>query len=493
MYRIHEIKLSLDEPLETIPQKIGQKVKKNDLRIFSWKIVRESVDARKKDRICKVYTVDFSCDKKLNLKEVVEKVQPPGVWRGRGRPVVVGFGPCGIFAALTLAKAGAKPLVLERGKAVNDRVIDVKNYWERGILNEESNVQFGEGGAGTFSDGKLTTGIHSPYIKSVLETLARAGGGEEITYKQKPHIGTDRLQGVVKNLREEIIKLGGEVRFETKVTSLHVVENQVQGVVCNQEEYIKSNYVIFAIGHSARGTVAMLYEKGIEIQPKPYSMGLRMEHDQERINEAQYGESAIAKILGPAEYQISHRCENGRGVYTFCMCPGGEIIMAASEKETIVTNGMSYFRRNGPKANSALLVDVRAEDFPSSHPLAGIEFQRIYEKKAYELGGGKAPQCLWGDFSQSSLRKALPEFVAQAIEEAMPYLGKKIKGFDDPTARMVGVETRSSSPVKMIRHENYQGNVKGFFPGGEGAGYAGGIVSSAIDGIKIAQQIIFYS
>ncbi len=652
MYRIHELKLKIGEDKGVLVKKIEKLI---GIPVKSWKIVRESIDARDKGDIRYVYTVDFEADipdgkaevkaeekvdgkaevkaeekadgkaevkadrkvegkaevkiantgknrkkieglggrpdsfkigrYKVELAPDVSYVYPvPGgkfrldsVAAGGGvraakmplRPVVVGFGPCGMFAALLLAEMGYRPVVLERGKRVEDRVRDVQAFWAGAALNPESNVQFGEGGAGTFSDGKLTTQIKDRRIRKVLEEFSKAGGGEELLYKQKPHIGTDVLRVIVKNIREKIIANGGEIRFESRMSGIRLENSAVSAVEVNGGSgrggyTLDTCVLITAIGHSARDTFRMLYEKGLPMQQKPFSIGVRIEHPQELINKAQYGRQDI----GAADYKLSYHCKNGRGVYTFCMCPGGEVIKAASQEGLTVTNGMSYSARDGRFANSGLLVDVRTSDFASEHPLAGVEFQEKYERLAFENGGGnyELPTTTWGEFrdsyykrnaadksvlargadpadksapmngaaavekadlkqtassnstvdsgkqlmseksvaisqkplisgksvvtSQNPVIASLPEFAAESICEAMPHLGRKLKGFDNPDAVMKAVETRSSSPVRILRDRSFEAEIKGIFPGGEGAGYAGGIMSAACDGLRIAEEII---
>ena len=490
IYRINQIKLKPGQPVSVIPKKIGKKV---GAYVKDWTIRRESIDARKKDNISLVYTVDFECDKELNLPLApeLEYIQvPKGTQPMKHRTVVVGFGPCGIFAALILAQQGYRPIVLERGRAMEQRVKDVEHFWKTGELDEVSNVQFGEGGAGTFSDGKLTTGIKDPRIKHVLETFVEAGADPKILYKQKPHIGTDVLREVVVNIRAKIIELGGEVRFESQVTDLIMENGQIAGVQINGNEVLETNHVIMALGHSSRDTFRMMKERQLPMEQKQFSIGVRIEHPQVWIDKAQYGDPELAKVLGPAEYKLNHHCENGRGVYTFCMCPGGDVVMSTSKKGMTVTNGMSYSARDGEFANSALLVDVRTSDFPSDDVLAGVDFQEKYEKLAYQ--NGNPPKCKWGEFvkGDTAVEKSLPQFAADAMKEAMPFLGRKLKGFDSPEAVMTAVESRSSSPIRIIRDENYQSVVRGLYPAGEGAGYAGGITSAAVDGIKVAEAII---
>lgn len=507
-YRIEQIKLNVGESHEALKKAIKKKLGKKELKIGEVEIVRESVDARRKPDVKLVYTVDFSCDEKLPLKEPVKKEYDLtkvcgniGMTASLKRPVVIGFGPAGMFAGLILAEAGLKPLIVERGQKVDERVRGVEEFWETGRLNTESNVQFGEGGAGTFSDGKLTTGIKDFRISKVLKEFVLAGADEKIRYKQKPHIGTDRLRAVVKNIRIKIGELGGEFMFSSKVSDIDVEGGRLKGIYVEdvsrsgneKRKFIETEYAVIATGHSARDTFRMLYEHGISMEQKPFSIGVRIEHPQEMINEAQYGDGRVADIIGPAEYKLNHRCQNGRGVYTFCMCPGGEVIDSSSEENTAVTNGMSNSARDGRWANSGLLVDVRTEDFSSEDPFAGIEFQRKYEKLAYEMGKGKLPVSYYGSFRESSddpVRKSLPSFAAEAIIEAMPHMGKKLKGFDREDARFTAVETRSSSPVRIYRGETGETDIRGMFPAGEGPGYAGGIMSAAVDGIKVAEKLI---
>lgn len=515
-YRIHQVRLGIDEPKSDLPKKILKKIGNRNLILSDMEIIRESIDARDKKDIHMVYTVDFQVVTRQRPKQYVRIPQgrkigieeapdmryaevSSGGEDMRHRPVIVGFGPCGMFAGLILARRGYRPLIIERGKTVEERVKDVERFWNEGVLNPESNVQFGEGGAGTFSDGKLTTGIKDPRIRKVLEEFVRAGADEDILYRQRPHIGTDVLRTVVKNIREEIIRCGGEVRFQSRFTEVKTKAKNVKAIVVEngetgQTEEIPAENVILSVGHSARDTFRYLCERGVKMQQKPFSIGVRIRHPQEMIDRAQYGET---KGLPPADYKLSYHCSNGRGVYTFCMCPGGEVILASSEEGGIVVNGMSNRARDSGFANSGLLVDVRVEDFGSPHPLAGIEFQEKYEKLAFENGGCvySAPQTTWGQFRERSeeampVIRSLPEFAVESICEAVPRLGEKLKGFDSDEAVITAVETRSSSPVRFARNENMEGTFGGFYPAGEGAGYAGGIMSAACDGIKIAEKII---
>ena len=514
MYRISQIKLALNEPKELIVKKIEKKLS-NNIKIKEYKIVKESIDARDKGDIKFVYTVDFDVDQRQGARKITLKPDPKknlsiapdmsykapehGVRELKHRPVIAGFGPCGIFCALILAQQGYRPIVLERGKCVSERAEDVQNFWAGSALNTESNVQFGEGGAGTFSDGKLTTGIKDPRIHKVLSEFVSAGAPEEILYKNKPHIGTDLLRDVVANIREEIIRLGGEIRFSSKLVGIDAPSGKIKAIkaedVLTGESYtLETENLVLAIGHSARDTFRYAHELGIQMSAKPFSIGVRIEHPQKMVDEAQYGKT---KGLPPAEYKLSHRCENGRGVYTFCMCPGGEVIMSSSQEGGVVTNGMSNHKRDSGTANSGLLVDVRVSDFDGDDALAGVEFQEKYERLAYKNGGGRYafPKTCWsnfrdGDEDAKAVIDSLPSFAVESIKEAMPYLGRKLKGFDDDNAVMKAVETRSSSPVRFFRDDNLQGSIKGLYPAGEGAGYAGGITSAACDGIKVAEKII---
>jgi uncharacterized FAD-dependent dehydrogenase len=430
--------------------------------------------------------------------------------------VVIGFGPCGIFAALILAQMGFKPIVLERGKQVRERTQDTWGLWRKKILNPESNVQFGEGGAGTFSDGKLYSQIKDPkfYGRKVIEEFIKAGAPEEIAYVAKPHIGTFRLVGMVEKIRQEIIDLGGEIRFQQKVTSFDIQGGQLKALHLESGEVLEADHVVLALGHSARDTFKALHEAGVYIEPKPFSVGFRIEHPQSLIDKARLGPHAGNPLIGAADYKLVHHAKNGRAVYSFCMCPGGTVVAATSEENRVVTNGMSQYSRNERNANAGIVVNVDPSDYGASaeNPLAGIDFQRALESKAFELGGKtyEAPGQLVGDFIAgrpssefgrvipsykpgvhlTDLADALPGFAIEAMREALPAFEKQIKGFSMPDAVLTGVETRTSSPIRITRGTNYQSlNVKGLYPAGEGAGYAGGILSAGVDGIKVAEAL----
>ncbi len=495
-YRISEIKLRLDESKEAIPEKIAKKLRISKKEIHDIEVVRESIDARKKNSIFLVYTVDFSTNKQLNLPRANsrEYVYPQTQLPKDKQIIIVGFGPAGMFAGLTLAQLGYQPTIIERGNDVDTRTKDVQTFWEQGILNEESNVQFGEGGAGTFSDGKLTTGINDSRIYKVLQELHHFGGPDEILYQHKPHIGTDELKGIVKNIREEIIRLGGRVLFGTKLIDIQTKNQSIEKIIIQNSQgthEMPCDKLILSIGHSARETFRFCFEKGVQMDQKAFSIGARIEHPQELINAAQYGDPSLAKKLGAAAYKLNCKTSEGRGVYTFCMCPGGEVILSSSGAGQVLSNGMSYHARDSLFANSALLVDVRKSDFESDHPLAGILFQEKWEHKAYGLSRGyHLLETSLGEFAQSTLAEAMPDFAKQSIIEALPKLDKKLHGFANQEMMFKGPETRSSSPVRFFRDETMQSNIKNLYPAGEGAGYAGGIMSAAVDGIKVAEQIV---
>lgn len=524
MLRVSNIKISIDEDPSIIEKLVLKKLKIKSSDLVKYYIYKESIDARK-GNISFVYTVDVQVkneDKVLNkhVKDVVKikELKYEGVESGTEkldkRPVIIGSGPAGLFAGLVLAQRGYKPLLLERGLDVDKRSEDIDLFWKERKFKNNSNVQFGEGGAGTFSDGKLTTRIKDIRCRKVLEELVNFGSPEEILYSHKPHVGTDILKGVVKNIRNEIIRLGGEVRFDSKVTDICRVDNGIESITINDNEVIETNIVILAIGHSARDTYEMLHERGVHIIQKPFAIGARIEHPQELINKSQYKDFHNHPRLGAADYRLIEHTSNGRTAYTFCMCPGGSVIASASNEGQVVTNGMSEHARDKDNANSAFLVNVVPGDFGSDHPLAGMYFQEKYERLAYELGGQNynAPVQLVGDFLNDristkigsvkpsyepgytfvDLRECLPQFVTETMKEALSGFDRKIKGFAMDDAVLTGVETRSSAPIRIVRDEETleSTNTRNLYPCGEGAGYAGGIVTAAVDGIKCAEKII---
>lgn len=526
VYRIADIHLPLDGTMEDLSNLAAKRLGVSPGEVRNLRLCRKSVDARKKSEVHFTCTVECECsrarirgDRKIT-EAVPYRYELPDSRPLPMRPVVVGFGPAGLFAALILAQAGQRPIVIERGEPVEKRQKAVEHFWKTGELRPQSNVQFGEGGAGTFSDGKLNTGTKDPRARKVLEELALAGAPEEILYMAKPHVGTDRLPQTVKNIRETICKLGGEVRFASQMTGLLCKENQVIGVRIQPAEgnpyVLETHHVVLAVGHSARDTFSMLEEMGIPMQPKPFSVGARIEHPQELINRAQYGHFAQHPALGAADYKLAVHLPSGRGVYTFCMCPGGQVVAAASEEGRLVTNGMSNFARDGENANAALLVGIGPEDFGSDGPLAGVTFQRKLEEKAFRLGGGgyAAPVQRVEDFLQnraskrlgdvkptyrpgvtpSALDGCLPSELTEAMRQGIVQMERYLHGFAYPDALLTAVESRSSSPVRILRGESLESPVvKGLYPCGEGAGYAGGIVSAAVDGIRCAEKILEHS
>ncbi len=516
MLRINQCKLKLDQPIGDLKKVIAHKLK-NTRSEFTYEIIKESIDAREKEIILS-YTVDVSIEHEeryLKCKDVslVKPVKPFEAKRKTflHRPVIIGFGPAGMFAALTLAKAGCRPLIFERGSDVDTRSEEVEHFWKTGELNEESNVQFGEGGAGTFSDGKLTSRSKDERSVTVLKELVRFGADPKILYQAMPHIGTDVLRNVVKNLRQEVIRLGGEIHFNSKVSGFRIENKQIKAVFV-QGKWIETEDVVLAIGHSARDTFHQLHEIGVYMEPKPFAVGVRIEHPQSLISEHQYGSYAHHPALPVASYRLTHQCEQ-RSVYSFCMCPGGCVVASTSQKGHLVTNGMSYAARDMENANSALLVQVFLEDVGSGL-FDGMKFQEELEKKAFELGGShyRAPAQLVGDFLKHQpsaeiksvkpsysngvtlcdLHQCLPEFVTSALEEGIQAFDKKINGFAMNDAILTAVESRSTSPIRFSRSfETCQSlNTQNLYPCGEGAGYAGGIVSAAIDGIRVAEHIL---
>ncbi len=528
MLRITELKLPLDHPDEALREAIVERLGIRDEQLLSFNLFKRSYDARKKNsELLFIYTIDLEAS---NEAELLSKfaddrnigVAPDVSYKFVGhapqglqeRPIVVGFGPCGIFAGLLLAQMGFKPIILERGKEVRQRTKDTWGLWRKSVLNPESNVQFGEGGAGTFSDGKLYSQIKDPqhHGRKVLEEFVKAGAPDEILYINKPHIGTFRLTGMVEQMRQDMIAMGAEVRFQEKVSDLLIEDGQLTGVVLESGEHLHSRHVVLALGHSARDTFRMLHAKGVYMEAKPFSVGFRIEHPQTLIDKARLGKYAGHPKLGAADYKLVYHAKNGRSVYSFCMCPGGTVVAATSEPGRVVTNGMSQYSRNERNANSGIVVGIDPErDYPGG-PLAGIELQERLEAHAYVMGGSnyQAPAQLVGDFvagkpstalgsvepsykpgvTLGDLAPSLPDFAIEAIREALPAFDRQIKGYNLHDAVLTGIETRTSSPLRITRGEDYQSlNLKGLFPAGEGAGYAGGILSAGVDGIRIAEAV----
>jgi len=543
MIRLSNIKLPLDHDDQALAQTVLTTLGITAEQMISFNMFRRGYDARKKSNIFLIYTLDVDVSPALEAELLIKFADDQLVKQTPDldyhfvaqapaelteRPIIVGFGPCGLLAGLTLAQMGYNPIILDRGKEVRERTKDTFGFWRQKILNTESNVQFGEGGAGTFSDGKLYSQVKDPkqYGRKVLTEFVASGAPDEIMYVSKPHIGTFKLVSMVEKMRAEIIRLGGEIRFSSRVDDieLETVETgegdeprqRITGLTLSTGEKLKSNHISFAIGHSARDTFEMLYNKGVYIEAKPFSIGFRIEHEQSTIDAARFGPNAGNEILGAADYKLVHHCKNGRSVYSFCMCPGGTVVAATSEEHCVVTNGMSQYSRNERNANSAVVVGIDPSDYPGG-PLAGIELQRQLEKSAYVLGGSDydAPAQTVGDFLKGidsskkdidslgtvkpsfkpgikliDLSKALPDFAVDAIREAIPAFNRKIKGFAKDDALLTGVETRTSAPISIKRDTAFESiNTQGLYPAGEGAGYAGGIMSAAIDGIKIAEAM----
>jgi uncharacterized protein len=526
MLRLSEVKLSLDRTEADIQSAILKKLSIAPQDLIRYTVFKRSYDARKRGAVSFVYVIDVETTKEKQLLQRFKKdphiVPTPdtsyryvthAATKIEQRPIVIGCGPCGMFAGLLLAQMGFRPIILERGKAVHDRSVDTFGFWSKAKFNPESNAQFGEGGAGTFSDGKLYSRIKDAqhHGRKVLAELVNAGAAPEILYINKPHIGTYRLVKIVENIRNTIESLGGEIRFQSRVEQLNIENNQVCGVTLASGEYLPSNHVILAVGHSARDTFEMLHHAGVYIEPKPFSIGFRIEHPQSLIDKCRLGSQIGHPMLGAADYSLVHHCANGRSVYSFCMCPGGQVVAATSEVGRVVTNGMSQYERSGKNANSGIVVGITPEDYPGS-PIAGIEFQRRLEEKAFELGGGtyEAPGQLVGDFLTATastqlgsvkpsykpgvhlcdLSSSLPDYAIEAIREAIPAFDKQIDGFSMHDAVLTGVETRTSSPICIKRGADHQSlNTKGLYPAGEGAGYAGGILSAGVDGIKVAEAV----
>lgn len=530
-FRLYNVRLKIDQEGSQLSKKICQKLRISPAELKSIKIIKKAVDARKKDEIFFVYGVEIEVSNKtarqlikkgleaVKDKDAVKDRLPWGYQLGKSRvietrPVVIGSGPAGLFATLLLAEYGFRPLLLERGQEVEIRTQKVKRFWEERILDPECNVQFGEGGAGTFSDGKLTTRINDPRVTKVFETLVAGGAPEEIMYLHKPHIGTDKLRLVVRNIRQRISELGGQVQFNAKVTKIICENGAVAELEVNGESRIPAKEVVLAIGHSARDTYQMLVEQGFQVEQKAFAIGVRIEHPQQLINEAQYGKFASHPKLGAADYQLVYKNEDlARAAYTFCMCPGGQVVAAASETNSVVTNGMSDYARDSGKANSAIVVSVLPEDFGGKDALAGVQFQRKWESLAFKVGGKNynAPAQRVGDFlagrasnsidqalasyqpevTPADLHECLPAYVTEMLGLAVNDFNKKIRNFSSSEAVLTGVETRTSAPVRIVRGEDYNAvGIEGVYPAGEGAGYAGGIVSAAVDGLRVAEAII---
>ena len=535
MIRINQVKLPVEHTSDALHKKVQELLKyKGPMDV---EIVKRSLDARKKPQLFYVYVVDVSVPEKEESKLLrrchnnrIQKIEPVKYefpvkqYEGKVRPVIVGMGPAGLFCGYVLAKAGFRPILLERGKCVEDRSRDVEAFWETGHLNTESNVQFGEGGAGTFSDGKLNTLIKDKYgrNKEVLRIFVKHGAPEEILYDYKPHIGTDILKKIVRSMREEIIALGGEVRFETRVTDLLIAGDRIKGLVLNGEEELPAEHVVLALGHSARDTFSMLHKQKVAMEAKPFAIGMRVEHPQELINLSQYGKKE-AGALGNAIYKLTAETSEKRGVYTFCMCPGGYVVNASSEERRLAVNGMSYSGRNSVNANSAVIITITPEDYgDSKDPLSGVAFQRKLEEEAYQIGNGKVPverygsfkrailgtkaqeapdgaeiigmekftPCIKGQWTEAPVHEILPDALNRAFVEGMEAFGRKIRGFNGDEVFVEGIESRTSSPVRILRNELAQSiSAEGLYPCGEGAGYAGGITSAAMDGIFVAEQL----
>lgn len=509
---VRDMKVPLAYSEEELLTLVRKALRKPDLKIRSIEILKKSIDARKKSDVHYVLTVLVNepnpMKQKTETAPVFGGADRPASFEERSKTVVVGSGPAGLFAALTLCRAGVPVVLLERGGSLKDRIDSTERFFSGGELDPESNVQFGEGGAGTFSDGKLQTGTHrGHYNEDVLRTFYEFGAGEEILYEAKPHIGTDVLRDVIASFRAELLRLGAEIRFDSCLTDLEADRNGVS-VIVNGKETVRARYLVLATGHSARDTYELLKNKGFLLEAKPFAVGLRIEHPQEVISKALYAESAL--LLPPAPYKLVGRGVGDRGVYSFCMCPGGYVVNASSEFNRLAVNGMSARARDGRNANSALVVQVRTSDFPDNDPLSGIAFQRSLEEKAFRAASGLIPAQRLGDFlagkpteafgsvvpstkgkaAGADLNGILPSFVRESLKTALPAFAKTIPGFDDPDAVLSAVESRTSSPVRIVRSERFESSVPNVFPAGEGAGYAGGIVSSAVDGIRVAEEII---
>ena len=519
MIRVRNIKIPVDnDNYELVLKKVSKKLKIEENSIKNIKINKKSVDARDKNNVHFVYELYITLEnekqvlkrnKSNDISYIEEKFynfKKTGTKKMKYRPIIIGSGPAGLFCAYTLAEQGFKPIIIERGEPIDDRIKTVNEFWENGTLKENSNVQFGEGGAGTFSDGKLNTLVKDKEsrMKKVFEVFVKCGAPEEIMYVNNPHIGTDILRNVVINMRNKIIEMGGEFRYNTTLTDIIINDNKIEKIVLNSKELLPCETLVLAIGHSARDTFKMLYEKGLNMHSKPFAVGLRIIHDQELINKKQYGN--FYKFLEPASYKLTYKTKEGRGVYSFCMCPGGYVVNSSSKKERLVINGMSNYKRDSKFSNSAIVVTVNQEDY-GYDTFDGVKFQERLEKKAYEIGKGLIPSQKFMDFVNNDTSKdlsfiknaikgkyiscninnLLPNYISSSIKEGINYFDKKIPGFKDGT--LLAVESRTSSPIQFYRDDNYMSNIRGIYPCGEGAGYAGGITTSAMDGIKIFESI----
>ena len=524
MLRINQLRLLPDQPESDLTAKCARLLRTDPSSLRDLTVLRRAIDAR--EGLTFVYTVAVSApqeaallrrcrDKRISVYKQEVYFLPPPVTAPAVRPIVVGAGPAGLFAALVLARCGARPILLERGRPVEHRQVDVERFWSGGPLDPDSNVQFGEGGAGAFSDGKLNTGTKDLRHRFILETLVRCGAPDTILTDAKPHVGTDKLHIALQALRQELEAAGADIRFNARLEHIRIQDGAVSAVtVCqNRQTYdLPARHVLLALGHSARDTFEMLYQAGLAMEPKPFAMGVRIEHRQSAVDAARYRQLAGHPALPPATYKLSCHLPNGRSAFSFCVCPGGQVVAAASEEQRVVTNGMSEYARDRENINGALLVNVTPADFPDGHPLAGIRLQRQLEDAAFVLGGGdyRAPCQRVGDFlagrpstgagtvqpsylpgvTYTDLRRCLPAFISETLALALPELGRKLRGYDDPDALLTGIETRSSSPVRLVRDDRYESNIRGVYPCGEGAGYAGGILSAAADGMRCAEKLL---
>ena len=522
MIRVRQVNVMVDAEDGEILKQCAKKLRVKENKIKDYKIMKKSIDARDKEKIVYSYEIDVEVqneeeilgkNKSKDICKAINKeyeIKATGNIKLKNRPVIVGSGPAGLFCGYMLAKYGYRPIILERGEKIEERVKTVERFWNDGILNKESNVQFGEGGAGTFSDGKLNTLVKDKYgrNKKVLEIFVEMGAPEEILYLNKPHIGTDLLRNVIINLRNKILEMGGTIRYNSCLTNIEIENSNIKNIEINNNEKIETDILVLAIGHSARDTFRMLNKNQVPMEAKPFAVGVRVQHPQEKINISQYGK--YSKMLPPAPYKLTYHASNGRGVYSFCMCPGGYVVNASSEEGKLAINGMSNHSRNTKNANSAIVVTVTTSDFKDKL-FGGLEFQEELEKKAFEVGGGNIPiqtlkgfrenkvderlgsvePIFMGSYKLTNLNDILPDFISQSLKEAFDNFNKKIDGFADDDCILAAIETRTSSPVRIVRGDNFQSEIKGLYPAGEGAGYAGGIMSAAMDGMKVAERILF--